>query len=135
VVTPGSPSKKPYSAVASNPSKAFKGSSFAGRKSTGDRNLALEKEGKLFKVLYYDSYFTAGVSFTTLYTKVVQYKGGKIVYVCYCNNNFFTAALKEILNVTTAVDTGSEWLNYAMKFMVETQTLDTCHGADVQKLH
>jgi hypothetical protein len=88
VVTPGSPTKKPYSAVASNLSKAFKGASFAGRKSTGARNAALEKEGKLFvQVLYPDNVFTAGVSFTTLYIKVVQYKGVKVVPVWYFNNN------------------------------------------------
>jgi hypothetical protein len=52
VVTPGSPTKKPYSAVASNFSKAFKGASFAGRKSIGARNAALEKEGKLFDDLH-----------------------------------------------------------------------------------
>jgi hypothetical protein len=67
VVTPRSPSKKPYSAVESNLSKAFKGPSFAGIKSTGARNVALEKEGNLFvQVLYHDNVFTAGVSFTTL---------------------------------------------------------------------
>jgi hypothetical protein len=32
------------------------------------------------------------------------------------------------------VDLGSEWLNYAMKFKVETKTRDTCFGADVKKL-
>jgi hypothetical protein len=73
VVTPGSPTKKPYSAVASNLSKSFKGDSFAGRKSTGARNVALEKVGKLcVQVLYPDNVFTAGVSFTTLYIKAVQ---------------------------------------------------------------
>jgi hypothetical protein len=41
VITPGSPTKNPYSAVASNLSKAFKGASFAGIKSTGARNVAL----------------------------------------------------------------------------------------------
>jgi hypothetical protein len=82
VVSPGSPTKNPYSAVASNLSKAFKGAAFAGRKSTSARNLALDKEGKLFvQVLYPDNEFTDGVSFTTLYIKVVQYKGGKIVPV------------------------------------------------------
>jgi hypothetical protein len=89
VVTPGSPTKNPYSAVASNLSKAFKGAAFAGRKSTGAHNVALEKEGKLFvQVLYPDNVFTDGVSFTTLYIKVVQYKGGNVVHVWYCNNNF-----------------------------------------------
>jgi hypothetical protein len=136
VVTPGSPTKKPYSAVASNLSKALKGASFAGRKSTDDLNAALEKEGKLFvQVLYPDSIFTAGVSFTTLYIKVVQYKGGNIVHVWYCNNNFFTVTFKKVLKSTKDVDTGSEWLNYAMKFVVETKTRDTCFGSDVQKLH
>jgi hypothetical protein len=43
-----------------------------------------------------------------------------------------TAAFKE--ESTSGVDLGSEWLNYAMKFMVETKTRDTCFGADVQKL-
>jgi hypothetical protein len=53
VVSPGSPTKKPYSAVASNIVKAFKGASFAGRKYAGDRNAALEKEVKLFfQVIY-----------------------------------------------------------------------------------
>jgi hypothetical protein len=47
---------------------------------------------------------------------------------------FFTAAFKEVLKSTSGVDLGSEWLNYAMKFMVETKTRDTCFGADVQKL-
>jgi hypothetical protein len=93
VVSPGSPTKKPYSAVASNLSnlsKAFKGAAFAGRKSTTTaRNLALDKEGKLFvQVLYHDNEFTDGVSFTTLYIKVVQYKGENIVPVWYFNNNF-----------------------------------------------
>jgi hypothetical protein len=44
VTTPRSPTKKPYSAVASNISnisKAFKDASFAGKKFTGDRNVAL----------------------------------------------------------------------------------------------
>jgi hypothetical protein len=135
VVSPGSPTKKPYSAAASNLSNAFKGAAFAGRKSTGARNLALDKEGKLFvQVIYPDNEFTDGVSFTTLYIKVVQYKGEKIVPVWYFNNNFFTAALKEVLKSTSGVDLGSEWLNYAMIFLVETKTRDTCFGADVQKL-
>jgi hypothetical protein len=136
VVTPGSPTKNPYSAVASNLSKAFKGSSFAGRKSSGPHNAALEKEVKLFvQVLYSDNVFTVGVSFTTLYIKIVQYKGRKVVPVWYCNNIFFTAAFKEVLKSTPGVGLGSVWLNYAMKFMVETKTRDTCLGADVQKLH
>jgi hypothetical protein len=135
VVTPGSPTKKPYSAVASNLSKAFKGASFAGRTSTGARNVTLEKEGKLFvQVLYPGNVFTSGVSFTTLYIKVVQYKGGKVVPAWYCNTIFFTAAFKEVLKSTSGVDLGSEWLNYAMKFMVETKNRDTCFGADFQKL-
>jgi hypothetical protein len=63
VVSPGSPTKKSYSAVASNLSKAFKGAAFAGRKSTTTaRNLALDNEGKLFvQVLYPDNEFTNGV--------------------------------------------------------------------------
>jgi hypothetical protein len=62
VVTPGYPTKNPDSPVASNLSKAFKGAASAGRKSTGARNVALEKEGKLFvQVLYPDNVFTAGV--------------------------------------------------------------------------
>jgi hypothetical protein len=127
VVTPGFPTKNPYSAIGSNISKAFKGAAFAGRESTGARNVALEKEGKLFvQVLYPDNVFTAGNSCTTLYIKVVQYKGGKVAPVWYCNNIFFTAAFKEVL--------GSEWLNFAMIFLVETKTRDTCFGADVQKL-
>jgi hypothetical protein len=135
VVTPGSPTKKPYSAVASNISKAFKGASFAGRKSTGARNVELEKESKLFvQVLYPDNVFTAGVSFTTLYITVMQYKGGKVVPAWYCNNIFFTAAFKEVLKSTSGADLGSEWLDYAMKFMVDTKTCDTCFGSDVQKL-
>jgi hypothetical protein len=135
VVTPGSPTKNTYSTVASNLSKAFKGSAFAGRKSTGACNVALEKEGKLFvQFLYPDNLFTAGVSLTTLYIKVVQYKGGKVVPAWYCNTNSFTAAFKEILKSTSGVDLGSEWLNYAMKLMVETKTFDTCFGGDVQKL-
>jgi hypothetical protein len=89
VVTPGSPTKTPYSAIASNLSKAFKGTAFAGRRSTGARNVALENEGKLFiQVRYPDNGFTDGVSFTTLYIKVVQYKGGKVVPAWYCNNIF-----------------------------------------------
>jgi hypothetical protein len=61
LVTPGSPTKKPYSPVASTHSNAFKGAAFAGRKSTSARNIALEKEGKLFvQVLYPENVFTAG---------------------------------------------------------------------------
>jgi hypothetical protein len=136
VVTPGSPTKKPYSDVASNLSKAFKVAAFVVRKSTGAYNVALKKEGKLcVQVLYPDNVFTAGVSFTTLYIKDVQYKGVKVVPVWYCNNIFFTAAFKEVLKSTSGVDLGSEWLNYAMKIMVETKTHYTCFGADVQKLH
>jgi hypothetical protein len=56
------------------------------------------------------------------------------VHVWYCNNNFFTATFKEVLKSTKDSDLGSDWLNYAMKFMVETETRDTCVGADVQKL-
>jgi hypothetical protein len=135
VVSPGSPTKNPYSAVASNLSKAFKGAAFAGRKSTGARNLALDKEGKLFvQVLYPDNEFTDRVSFTTLYIKVVQYKGGKIFPVWYFNNIFFTAAFKEVLKSTSGVDLGSDWLNYAMNLLVETKTRDTCFRTDVQKL-
>jgi hypothetical protein len=68
VVSTGSPTKQPYFAVASNLPNAFKGAAFAGRKSTNTaRNLALDKEGKLFvQVLYPDNEFTDGVSFTTL---------------------------------------------------------------------
>jgi hypothetical protein len=69
-----------------------------------------------------------------LYIKVVQYKGGKVVPVWYCNNIFFTAAFKEVLKSTSGVNLGSEWLTYAMKFLVETKTRDTCFEADVQKL-
>jgi hypothetical protein len=136
VVSPGYPTKKPYSAVASNLSKAFKGAAFAGRKSTATaRKLALDKEGKLFvQVLYPDNEFTDGVLFTTLYIKVVKYKGGKIVPVLYFNTIFFTAALKEFLKSTSGVDLGSDWLNYAMKLLVETKTRDTWFGDDVQKL-
>jgi hypothetical protein len=47
---------------------------------------------------------------------------------------FFTAAFKEVLKSTSGVYLGSELLNYAMKFMVETKTRDKCFGADVQKL-
>jgi hypothetical protein len=47
---------------------------------------------------------------------------------------FFTAAFKEVLKSTSGVNHGSEWLNYAMIFLVETKTRDTCFGADVQKL-
>jgi hypothetical protein len=126
VICPGYPTKKPYSAVASNLSKAFKGAAFPGRKSTTACNLALDKEGKLFvQVLYPDNEFTDGVSFTTLYIKVVQYKGGKIFPVWYFNNIFFTAAFKDVLKSTSGVDLGSDWLNYAMKFLVETKTHDT----------
>jgi hypothetical protein len=82
VVTPGSTTKKPYSDVTSNLSKAFKVSSLAGRKSTGARNVALKKEGKLFvQVLYPDNVFTDGASFTTLYIKVMQYKGERL-FLC-----------------------------------------------------
>jgi hypothetical protein len=45
-----------------------------------------------------------------------------------------TAAFKEVLKSTSGVDLSYEWLNYTMKFMVETKTRDTCFGADVQKL-
>ena len=77
VVTPGSPTKKPYSASGSNLSKAFKGAAHAGKRTGVDRNAAMEKEGKIFvQVLYPDNVITAGASFTTLYIKVVQYKGG-----------------------------------------------------------
>jgi hypothetical protein len=38
---------------------------------------------------------------------------------------FFTAAFKEVLKSTSGVDLGYEWLNYNMKFMVETKTRDT----------
>jgi hypothetical protein len=134
LVTPRSTTKKPYSAVASNLSKAFKGAAFVGRKSTGARNVALEKQGKLFvKVLYPDNVFTAGVSLTTFYINVVQYKGEKVVPVWYYNNIFFMAAFKEVLKSTSGVNLGSGWLNYAMKILVETKTHDTCFGAGVQK--
>jgi hypothetical protein len=134
VVTSGSPTKKPHSDVASNLSNAFKGASFAGRKSTGDHNTALEKEGKLFvQFLYPDNAFADGISLTTLYIKVIQYKDGRAVPVWYCNSNFFTAAFKQVLKSTKDVDLGSEWLNYEMKFMVETKTSDTSCGSDVQK--
>jgi hypothetical protein len=49
-------------------------------------------------------------------------------------HHFFTGSLKEVLKSTSGVNLGSEWLNYAMKIMVETKTRDTCFGADVQKL-
>jgi hypothetical protein len=63
----------------------------------------------------------------------VQYKGGKIFPVWYFNNNFLTAAFKEVLKSTSGVNLGSDWLNYAMIFLVETKTRDTCFVADVQK--
>jgi hypothetical protein len=133
VVIPESTTKKPYPAIASNLSKAFKGASFAGRKSNGARNAALEKEGKLFfQVLYPDNVFTAGVSFKTLYIKIVHYKGKKFVHVWYCNNMFFTASFKEVLKSTSGVDLGSEWWNYAIKAMVETKMCDTRFGDDFQ---
>jgi hypothetical protein len=46
---------------------------------------------------------------------------------------FFTAAFKEVMKSTSGI-LCSEWLNYSIKFMVETKTRDTCFGADVQKL-
>jgi hypothetical protein len=52
----------------------------------------------------------------------VQYKGGKIVHVWFCNNNFFTAELNEVVDITKTIDTGPEWLNYSMKFKVQTKT-------------
>jgi hypothetical protein len=135
VVSSGSPTKNLYSSVASNISNAFKGAAFAGRKSTGDRNLALYKDGKLFvQSIYPENEFTDGVSSTTFYIKVVHEKGGKIVPVWYFSNNILTAAFKEVLKSTSVVDLGSDWLNYPMKFLVETKTHDTCVGADVQKL-
>jgi hypothetical protein len=45
---------------------------------------------------------------------------------------FFTAAFKEVLKSTSGVDLGCDWLNYAMIFLVETKTCDTYFGADVQ---
>jgi hypothetical protein len=84
MVNAGSHTTKHYSAVASNILKAIKGDSFSGRKSTVARNAAVEKEGKLFvQVLYPDNVFTAEGSLTTLYIKVVQYKGGTIVPAWY----------------------------------------------------
>jgi hypothetical protein len=50
----------------------------------------------------------------------------------YCNTNFFTAAFTEILKSTKDVDTGYEWLNYAIKFMVDTQTRVACSGSGVR---
>jgi hypothetical protein len=38
---------------------------------------------------------------------------------------FFTASFKEVLKSISGVDLGSEWLNYAMKFMVETKNHGT----------
>jgi hypothetical protein len=38
------------------------------------------------------------------------------------------------LKSTKDVDFGSEWLNYVIEFIVETETCETCVGADVQKL-
>jgi hypothetical protein len=97
--------------------------------------VASEKEGKLFvQVLYPNHSFADGVPLTTLYIKVVQHNIGRVVPVRYCNNKFFTAAFKEVLKSTKDVDLVSEWLNYAMEFMVETETRETCFGADVQKL-
>jgi hypothetical protein len=130
VVTPGSPTKKPhYCRIKSI--KGLQRCCLHRKKSTGARNAALEKEGKLFvQDLYPNNVFTAGVSFTTLYIKVVKYKGGKVVPVWYCNNNFCTAAFKEVLKSTTCVNLGSERLNYAIFFLVETKTRDTCFGAD-----
>jgi hypothetical protein len=124
VVTLGYPIKKPYSDVACNISKAFKCASSAGRKTNGDRNAASEKEGELFvQVLCPDHSFADGIPFTNLYINVVQYIGGMVVPVWNCNNNLFTAALIEVLKSTKDVDLVSEWLNYAMKFMVDTETL------------
>jgi hypothetical protein len=135
VVTPGSFTKNPHSAVALNLSKDFKGASFTGRKNAGACNASLKKEGNIFiQVIYPDNIFNDGVYSIPLYIKAMQYKGGKVVPVWYCNNNLFTAAFKDILKSTMGVDIGSEWLNYAMKFMVETETRDTRFGADVQKL-
>jgi hypothetical protein len=54
----------------------------------------------------------------------VQYKGDKTVPVGYYKNIFFTTASKKGLKSTKDVDTGSEWFNYALKVMVETQTRD-----------
>jgi hypothetical protein len=89
VVTPGYSTKNPYSTLASSISKAFKGAAFVDRESTGAHNVALEKEGTLFvQVIYPDNVFTAGVSFKTLYIKVVQYKSGKVFPVWYCDNIF-----------------------------------------------
>jgi hypothetical protein len=54
---------------------------------------------------------------------------------CSCvvlQQQFFMAAFKEVLKSTSGVDLGSEWLNYAMIFLVETKTRDTCFGAGVQ---
>jgi hypothetical protein len=86
------------------------------------------------QVLYPDHAVTAGASFTTLSIKVITYKGGRAIPVWYTNNSFFTAALKDMLKKTEDVDFGSDWLNYALKFMVEVPTRDTCFGADVQKV-
>jgi hypothetical protein len=53
-----------------------------------------------------------------LYIKVLQDKGGNVVPAWYCNNIVFTAAFKEVLKSTSGVDLGSDWLSFAMKFMV-----------------
>jgi hypothetical protein len=135
VVSPGSPTKEQYSPVTSNLSRAFKGASFAERKSDGDRNAALEKEVKLcVQVLYPYIAFTTGESFTKLCINGFQYKGGKISPVWCCNIIFFTAACKEVVDITKTVDTGAEWLNYAIKCMVDTKTQDTCYEVCVQKI-
>jgi hypothetical protein len=57
--------------------------------------------------------------------------------LCMCGigkNNLSASAFKEVLNSTKDVDLGSEWLKYAMKFMVEDKTRNTIYGSDVQKL-
>jgi hypothetical protein len=114
VATPGSATNNPYSAVASNLSKAFKGASFTCRKSTGARNAVLEKEGELFFK-----------SYTLTMFLLLEH----LLQPCISRLHiFFTAAFKEVLKSTSGVNLGSEWLKYAIRFMVETKTRDTCFG-------
>jgi hypothetical protein len=47
---------------------------------------------------------------------------------------FFHSCIQRGFEDHPGVDLAYEWLNYAMKFMVETKTRDTCFWADVQKL-
>jgi hypothetical protein len=80
VVSPGWPPKKQFSSAGANSASAFGRTKFGAKTSDVDRAIYLAKQGKFtVQVIYPEKEFDLGGK----YIKVVQYRGGGGVSLCF----------------------------------------------------